>query len=176
LICPIRLIRSCYNEIMERPESPCPIHVVLVEPEIPQNTGNIARSCLAVGATLHLVKPYGFFLSDRHLQRAGLDYWDEVQLVEYGNLDHFLAEHENEPLALFSRKGEKRYTEIPVEGPLFLIFGRESLGLPETLLTRFPDRTYRLPMREGVRSLNLASTATVVLYEALRRQGFPGLS
>lgn len=161
---------------MENPDSSCPVHIVLVEPEIPQNTGNIARSCLAVGATLHLVKPYGFFLSDRHLQRAGMDYWPEVKRVEYRNIDHFMAVHGRESLALFSRKGQKRYTEIPGEGPLFLVFGRESVGLPDELLERFPDQTHRLPMRDGVRSLNLASAATVVMYEALRLRGFPGLS
>jgi tRNA (cytidine/uridine-2'-O-)-methyltransferase len=160
------------NEI----DTPCPIHIVLVEPEIPQNTGNIARSCLAVGATLHLVKPYGFFLSDRHLQRAGMDYWPEVPLVEYPSLDQFLAAHTQDPLALFSRKGEVLYTQLPARGPIYLLFGRESVGLSDGLLERFPEQIYRLPMREGVRSLNLASAATAVMYEALRLRGFPGLS
>jgi tRNA (cytidine/uridine-2'-O-)-methyltransferase len=157
-------------------EPHCPVHIVLVEPEIPQNTGNIARTCLAAGLVLHLVKPYGFFLSDRHLQRAGMDYWPEVPLVEYRNLDEFLALHGRDPLALFSRKGERLYTELPPQGPLYLLFGRESTGLPESFLDRYPQQVYRLPMRAGVRSLNLASAATAVIYEALRQRGFPGLS
>ncbi len=152
-----------------------PLHIVLVEPEIPQNTGNIARSCLAVGATLHLIKPYGFFTSDRHLKRAGMDYWQDVDLVEHQDLDAFLDCHGQEQLALFSKLGAKRYTEIPFLGPLFLLFGSESRGLPTSLTKRFPNLLYRLPMREGVRSLNLASAVTAVLYEALRLRDFPGL-
>ncbi len=154
----------------------CPVHLVLVEPEIPQNTGNIARSCLAVGAKLHLVKPYGFFINDRLLQRAGLDYWPEVDRVEHRDFDHFLQEHGQEALAFFSRTGTRLYTELPTSGPLFLIFGGESHGLPPQLLQRFSACLYRLPMREGVRSLNLASAATAVLYEVLRARGFPGLA
>lgn len=153
----------------------CPVHVVLVEPEIPQNTGNIARSCLAVGATLHLVRPYGFFTSDRHLKRAGMDYWKEVDRVEHRSLEDFLDRHGNESLALLSKTGQRLYSEIPAEGPVFLLFGSESKGLPPDLLRRHPDQIYRLPMREGIRSLNLASAATTVLYEALRVRGFPGL-
>jgi len=153
----------------------CPVHVVLVEPEIPQNTGNIARSCMAVGACLHLVKPYGFFINDRQLKRAGMDYWHEVRLVEHSSLDAFLKCHGHEPLALFSKRGSRLYTEIPLKGTIFLIFGGESLGLPTRLCQEFPNQIYRLPMRPDVRSLNLASAASAVLFEALRVRSFPGL-
>lgn len=151
------------------------VHVVLVEPEIPQNTGNIARSCLAVGATLHLIKPYGFFTSDRHLKRAGMDYWHKVPLVEHRDLDSFLNRFGNETLALLSTRGKMPYTEIPVQGPVYLIFGSESRGLPAKLLEDYSGQTYRLPMLPGIRSLNLASSATAVLFDSLRQRGFPHL-
>ena len=151
------------------------LHVVLVEPEIPQNTGNIARTCVAVGAALHLVRPLGFCTGDRFLRRAGLEYWQQVELHEHDDLAQFLDRHGHEALALFSAHAERLYTAMPAAGPLFLLFGRESVGLPRELRERFPDRLYRLPMRPGVRSLNLASTATVVIFEALRQRGFPGI-
>ena len=165
------------NEFPEQQHAnACPIHLVLVEPEIPQNTGNIARSCLATGATLHLIKPYGFFTSDRHLKRAGMDYWPEVNRVEHRSLEDFLNRHGDDPLVLLSKKGAKLYTEMPSSGPVFLLFGSESKGLPSELVRRYEEQIYRLPMQEGIRSLNLASAATAVLYEALRLRNFPGLS
>jgi tRNA (cytidine/uridine-2'-O-)-methyltransferase len=155
---------------------PTALHIVLVEPEIPQNTGNIARTCVAVGAALHLVHPLGFTISDRFLRRAGLDYWGEAEVHEHDNLAAFLEAHGGAYLALFSRRGPLPYTAVPAAAaPLFLVFGRESTGLPDSLLQGYPDQVFRLPMKPAMRSLNLASAATVAIYEVLRQRDFPDL-
>jgi tRNA (cytidine/uridine-2'-O-)-methyltransferase len=153
------------------------LHVVLVEPEIPQNTGNISRSCAAAGARLHLVKPLGFFVRDRHLRRAGVDHWDDADVTYHDGLAAFLEECRGENLAFFSRKAVKTYDRVewPEGDDLFLVFGKESTGLPDVLLEANEARSFRLPMAAGVRSLNLASAAAVVIYDLLRREGFPGL-
>jgi tRNA (cytidine/uridine-2'-O-)-methyltransferase len=153
------------------------LHVVLVEPEIPQNTGNIARTCAATGARLHLVKPLGFFMRDRHLRRAGVDYWDEAEVITHDDLAAFLEECRGQSLAYFSRKAVRTYDQLewPADADLFLVFGRESTGLPDGLLEANPGRSFRIPMTAGVRSLNLAGAAAVVVYDLLRRRGFPGL-
>lgn len=153
------------------------LNVVLVEPEIPQNAGNIARTCLAAGARLHLVRPLGFILSDRRLRRAGIDYWAEVDLVVHEGLGAFFRAVPPEDCCFFSRKAALPYTKIPVETETvrFLVFGRESTGLPEELLAAHPGRCFRLPMRPAARSLNVSNAAAIVLYEVLRRRGFPGL-
>lgn len=153
------------------------LHVALIEPEIPQNTGNIARTCAATGARLHLVRPLGFFLRDKHLKRAGLDYWDGVDVAYHDGLASFLESSRDGVLALFSRKAARGYDELEWPGgvDLYLVFGRESTGLPADLLGSMPDRAFRIPMSAGVRSLNLASAAAVVIYDVLRRRGFPGL-
>jgi len=153
------------------------LHVVLVEPEIPQNTGNIARTCAAVGARLHLVKPLGFFLGDRHLRRAGVDYWDATDVVSHDSLETFLSARRGNSLALFTRNADRTYDRLewPLREDLYLVFGKESQGLPPDLIAAHRDQCFRIPMTSGVRSLNLASAAAVVIYDLARRKGFPGL-
>ena len=151
------------------------LHVVLVEPEIPQNTGSIARTCAAVGAPLHLVKPLGFSLEDRYLKRAGLDYWHLVEVIHHEGLEKFLRAAEGADLRFITKKAAHAYDRIDFSGETYLVFGKETTGLPEALLRRFPDRCYRIPMRSGARSLNLASAVTVVAYEACRQNGFDSL-
>ncbi|HHX73325.1 MAG TPA: tRNA (uridine(34)/cytosine(34)/5-carboxymethylaminomethyluridine(34)-2'-O)-methyltransferase TrmL [Firmicutes bacterium] len=151
------------------------MHVVLVEPEIPPNTGNISRTCAATGTTLHLVEPLGFSLSERHLRRAGLDYWEHLQLVLHPDLMAFLAQVEGKRLWLLTTKGTRFYTDVKYEPDDCLLFGRETAGLPDWLLARYPDRCLRIPMGPGIRSLNLSNAVAIVLYEALRQQGFAGL-
>lgn len=146
----------------------------MVEPRIPQNTGNIARTCAATGARLHLVEPMGFKIDDAKLKRAGLDYWHLLDITYYPDLDAFFAANAGAYFFL-STKGGVCYTETAYPDDAYLIFGREDAGLPETLLRRYPDRCLRLPMREGARSLNLSNAVAVVVYEALRQQKFAGL-
>jgi tRNA (cytidine/uridine-2'-O-)-methyltransferase len=154
------------------------LHVVLVEPEIPQNAGNVFRTCAATGAVFHLVRPLGFFTTDRRLRRAGLDYWDERAVAFHDGLEDFLADASGGSLAFFSRAASRSYTELAWPGgrDLFLVFGKESAGLPPGLLRREAGRCFRLPMTAAVRSINLASAAAVVVYDVLRRRGFPGLA
>lgn len=151
------------------------INIVLVEPEIPQNTGNIARTCAAVGASLHLVRPLGFRIDDAKLKRAGLDYWHLLDITYYENLDEFLTLNRGEEMFLFSTKAPKCYTDVRYPKRVFLLFGKETKGLPETLLHERLDHTVRLPMRDGLRSLNLSNSAAVAVYEVLRQRGFAGL-
>jgi tRNA (cytidine/uridine-2'-O-)-methyltransferase len=146
-----------------------------VEPEIPQNTGNIARTCGAVGAELHLVKPLGFSLEDRYLKRAGLDYWDMLSIHTYKNLDAFLPVIEKAPFVLVSKKAGIAHTSISYDEECYLLFGKETKGLPEDLLAAHPSRCVRIPMKQGARSLNLSNAVAVIVYEALRQQGFSGL-
>jgi tRNA (cytidine/uridine-2'-O-)-methyltransferase len=153
-----------------------PVHVVLVEPEIPQNTGNIARTCAATGAHLHLVEPLGFTISDRYLRRAGLDYWHLVEVHRYPSLDAFLRQNEPNALLYITKKGRTVYTDASFSPGCFLVFGRESEGLPQWLLDSCPERTLRIPMVENARSLNLSNAVAILVYEALRCQGFPGLT
>lgn len=145
-------------------------NVVLIEPEIPPNTGNVGRLCLATNSTLHLVKPFGFTLDDRQLKRAGLDYWEEVQLSlweSFGDLQ--AAQAETARYFFLTTKTERSYYEVAFAPGDFLVFGRESKGLPERLLTARPDRCLTIPMR-GTRSLNLATAVGIVLFEAMRQQ------
>ncbi|NCB63484.1 MAG: tRNA (cytidine(34)-2'-O)-methyltransferase [Clostridia bacterium] len=151
------------------------INIVLVEPEIPMNTGNIARTCAATGSALHLVKPLGFDISDKALKRAGLDYWSMLDVSVYENLDEFFLAHPAADLWLTTTRGLKRYCDAPYRDGCFLFFGKETAGLPQSLLDRYPDRCVRLPMRSDARSLNLANTAAIVTYEALRQMDFPAL-
>ena len=152
------------------------MHVVLVEPEIPQNTGNIARTCVMTGATLHLIGKLGFSLEDRYLRRAGLDYWPHLRLFHYRDFDDFLSFNRGGNFYFFTTRGKKRYTDISYLANDFLIFGKETAGLPAELLEKWGDNCVRIPMIEGIpRSLNLSNAVAVALYEALRRQGFPGM-
>ena len=151
------------------------IHVVLLEPEIPQNTGNIARTCAAIGASLHLIKPLGFSIDDKHMKRAGLDYWDSLDLHVYENLEEFYEKNPNALVYYFSKKAKHVYSEIDYPDDVYLCFGRESVGLPEELLKKNEDRSLRMPMKEGLRSLNLSNTVAIAVYEVLRQRGFPNL-
>ncbi|MGI6161035.1 MAG: tRNA (uridine(34)/cytosine(34)/5-carboxymethylaminomethyluridine(34)-2'-O)-methyltransferase TrmL [Christensenellales bacterium] len=150
-------------------------NIVLVSPEIPQNTGNIARTCAATGTKLHLIKPLGFSLADRYLKRAGLDYWDKLELKIYEDIDQFEKQNAGERLFLLSTKGDKAYTEVEFKDGDFLVFGRETAGLPDEFLERRGESVLRIPMRGGLRSLNLSNSCAIVLYEALRQTGFASL-
>lgn len=151
------------------------VNIVLVEPEIPQNTGNIARTCAAVGASLHLVKPLGFEIDDRKLKRAGLDYWDKLDITYYDSLDDFLSKNKDEQMYFFTTKAQNRYTDPVYPERVFLVFGKETKGLPEQLLFDNPDKCVRIPMRNTLRSLNLSNSAAIAVYEVLRQRDFADL-
>ena len=151
------------------------MHVVLMNPEIPQNTGNIARTCAATGAKLHLIKPLGFELSDKYLKRAGLDYWHMMQYEVHESWADFLAAYPDARLWYASTKAPRNYCEAEFSDNDFIVFGRETKGLPEDLLAENYEKCLRIPMRADARSLNLSNSVAIVLYEALRRQDFPGL-
>lgn len=151
------------------------LNIVLVEPEIPPNTGNVARLCAATGATLHLVKPLGFEITDKHLKRAGLDYWDMLDIHIYENYAEFEEKNPVGTRYLATTKARRLHTEIQFERGGYLLFGKETKGLAPEILERYPDTTMRLPMRSDARSLNLSNSVAVVVYEALRQWGNPGL-
>ena len=155
------------------------LNIVLVEPEIPQNTGNIARTCAAIGAKLHLVHPLGFILSEKSVKRAGLDYWDKLDIEEHSSLNDFLSKYPPESNNMFfsTTKGKHIYSEPDYSSmdEVFLLFGKETKGLPEDLLLKYIDNTIRIPMRETLRSLNLSNSVCVVAYEVFRKCNFSGL-
>lgn len=151
------------------------MNIVLVNPEIPQNTGNIARTCAATGAVLHLIEPLGFSLADKYLKRAGLDYWNLMEYHVYPDLEAFWKAHPGIRAHFATTKAPRSYHEAQYRDGDFLVFGCETRGLPENLLEKAYDRCIRIPMRAEARSLNLANSAAIVLYEALRQNGFPGL-
>lgn len=153
------------------------LHIVLVEPEIPPNTGNIARSCAITGSELHLVRPLGFSIDDKSLKRAGLDYWPYVKVHVHDDLDSFMKENEGRRIFFATTKGARNYSEVEYKDGDMILFGRETRGLPKELISRNIDRTIRIPMSSDtrLRSLNLSNSAAIVLYEALRQLGFPGL-
>ena len=152
------------------------LHIVLVEPEIPQNTGNISRTCAATGAKLHLIEPLGFQIDDRKLKRAGLDYWPLLDIAMYKNLEDFFARNSG-PYFYFSTKASRVYSDIAYPESVYLVFGKETKGLPESLLHAHPDACVRLPMidNDAARSLNLSNSVAVGVYEVLRQWGFPGM-
>ena len=152
------------------------LNLVLVEPEIPQNTGNIARTCAATRSRLHLIKPLGFDISDRAVKRAGLDYWHMVDLTVYENLEDFFARNGAEDLWLTTTKAPRSYAEAEFRDGCWLFFGKETAGLPQAFREAHRDRCIRIPMRPDARSLNLANSVAIVTYEALRQLEFPGLS
>ncbi len=152
------------------------LNIVLVEPEIPQNCGNIARTCAATRSRLHLIRPLGFDISEKAVKRAGLDYWPMVDLQVYDNLDHFFAVNPNPDLWLATTKAPRTYTEATFRDGCYLMFGKETAGLPEPLRLARYDHCIRIPMRPDARSLNLANSVAVVTYEALRQLDFPALS
>ncbi len=151
------------------------LHVVLVEPEIPQNTGNIARTCAATGSVLHLIEPLGFDISASAVKRAGLDYWNLVDVRVYASLEDFFEKNQVVQKRLFSTKAPRAYTEADYADDCFLFFGKETKGLPEALLAEHYEDCVRIPMREEARSLNLSNSVAVAVFEALRQQNFPHL-
>lgn len=151
------------------------INIVLHEPEIPQNTGNIVRTCAATGASLHLIKPLGFEIDDKKLKRAGLDYWHSMDIKFYENLGDFFEKNPNAEIYYFSTKSQYTYADVKYPKEVFLMFGKESLGLPEELLVDNPDRCVRIPMRDGLRSLNLSNAVAIATYEVLRQSSFEDL-
>lgn len=151
------------------------INIVLHEPEIPQNTGNIARTCAATGAALHLIRPLGFEIDNAKLKRAGLDYWHQLDITYYDGLDDFYDKNPDASVYYFSTKAPRAYTEIQYPEKVFLMFGKETKGLPEPLLEKNPNFCVRIPMRDGLRSLNLSNSAAIAVYEVLRQQNFLGL-
>ena len=149
-------------------------HVVLVQPEVHWNTGNIGRTCLGANARLHLVKPLGFSLDDRQIRRAGLDYWHKVPLQVWDDFDEFLAhmQPEYDEVVLFTKSGLRPYWDMPIADRLFMVFGSETKGLPDTLFNRYPDRTYYIPIQPQVRCLNLSTAVGIALYENVRQWEF----
>jgi tRNA (cytidine/uridine-2'-O-)-methyltransferase len=150
-------------------------HIVLVEPEIPQNTGNIARTCAVTGAALHLVRPLGFSVDDRQLKRAGLDYWNQLDIRYYDSFEEIERTYPGARFFLLSTHASKNYADAEYRDGDFLVFGKETAGLGEELLSRRSGDAVRIPMRNGLRSLNLSNAVALVVYEALRQNGFPGM-
>ena len=152
------------------------IDLVLVEPEIPNNTGAIGRTCVCTGARRHLIKPLGFDISDKAVRRAGMDYWYDIDLHVYDSIEDYFAENGDENIWLTTTKAPKSYVDCDFSaGDVAFLFGKESAGLPEWLREKYRDRCIRIPMRPAVRSLNLSNAAAILTYEALRQQGFPDL-
>ncbi|MBQ6847105.1 MAG: tRNA (uridine(34)/cytosine(34)/5-carboxymethylaminomethyluridine(34)-2'-O)-methyltransferase TrmL [Oscillospiraceae bacterium] len=150
-------------------------NIVLVEPEIPANTGNISRTCAVTGAALHLIKPLGFDISDKHLKRAGLDYWQYLDIKVYENIEEFFEKNRGGRFFFCTTKAKKSYADIPYEDGDFFIFGKETKGLPEELLSENMDSCIRIPMLPTLRSLNLSNSVAIVIYEALRQTGFENM-
>lgn len=157
------------------------MHIVMVEPEIPQNTGNIARTCAITGAKLHLVHPLGFQIDDKYLKRAGLDYWDKLEIEEHDSFLKFLERYKPEEQNMFfaTTKAQHCYTDVDYrkfkDEEIFVLFGKETKGLPEDILKKYIDKTIRIPMRPVLRSLNLSNSVCIIAYEILRQNNFDGL-
>ncbi len=151
------------------------LNIVLLEPEIPANTGNIGRTCAATGSRLHLIEPLGFRLDERSLRRAGMDYWKELDVTSYINYEEFLEKNPGARLYFATTKAERMYTEVRYEPDCYIMFGKESAGIPEELLVEHREECVRIPMIGGIRSLNLGNSAAVILYEALRQNRFSGM-
>lgn len=148
------------------------MNIVLLEPEIPSNTGNIGRTCVATGTRLHLIEPLGFKLNEKAIQRAGMDYWKDLDVTTYLNYEDFLAKNPGAKIYMATTKARQVYTDVRYEEDCYLMFGKESAGIPEEILVKHPDTAIRIPMNENIRSLNLANSVAIVLYEALRQQNF----
>lgn len=151
------------------------LNIVMVEPEIPQNTGNVARTCAATGASLHLVRPMGFEVDDKKLKRAGLDYWHLLDITYYDSLDGFLKQRQNDQLFYYTTKAPRNHTEVDYPDEVYLLFGKETKGLPEWLLKERYDRCVRIPMVPGARSLNLSNSVAIAAYEYMRQKNFKNL-
>ena len=151
------------------------MHIVLLEPEIPQNAGNIARTCAATHTVLHLIKPLGFSVEDKYLKRAGLDYWNLLDIRYYENFDDFISKNPNAKIFMATTKSKKVYTEVEYGKDDYIMFGKESAGIPEEILLNYKETSVRIPMFEEARSLNLSNSVAIMLYEALRQNNFPVL-
>ncbi len=151
------------------------MNIVLHEPEIPANTGNIGRTCTATGTVLHLIEPLGFQINEKALRRAGLDYWDKLDVRIYDDFDDFLRKNPGAKIYMATTKAKKLYTEVSYEPDCFLMFGKESAGIPEEILVEHEETAIRIPMNDEIRSLNLSNAAAIVLYEALRQNHFSGM-
>lgn len=151
------------------------LNIVLLEPEIPANTGNIGRTCVAAGARLHLIGPLGFSLSEKALKRAGMDYWKDLDVTTYIDYRDFLEKNPGAKIYMATTKAQKMYTEVNYEPDCYIMFGKESAGIPEELLVQNRENCVRIPMMEQIRSLNLGNSTAIVLYEALRQNGFAGM-
>lgn len=151
------------------------LNIVLFEPEIPQNTGNIGRTCVATGTKLHLIGPLGFSLDEKMLKRAGMDYWKNLDLEVYGDYYDFLEKNKNAKIYYATTKAKHRYCDVSYEDDCYIMFGKESAGIPEEILVDNPDTCMRIPMLDHIRSLNLSNSVAIVLYEALRQQDFAGM-
>ncbi len=152
------------------------LNIVLYEPEIPANTGNIGRTCVATGTRLHLIEPLGFRLDEKSLRRAGMDYWNDLDVATYVDYEDFLAANPDAKIYMATTKAPKIYTEADFEPDCYIMFGKESAGLPEEILVQNKERCIRIPMSGGIRSLNLSNSVSIVLYEALRQSNFQGMS
>ena len=151
------------------------INIVLYNPEIPQNTGNISRTCAVTGAALHIIKPMGFEVTDKNLKRAGLDYWDKLDVFYYENYEDFISKNPNAEMYFFSSKAKKNYAQVEYPDNAYLVFGCETRGLPPELVEANIDRSVRIPMRPTLRCLNLSNAVAIAVYEALRQSGFEDL-
>lgn len=151
------------------------LNIVLLEPEIPANTGNIGRTCVATGTRLHLIEPLGFRLDEKSLRRAGMDYWKDLDVTTYIDYEDFIAQNPGAKIYMATTKAEKAYTEVIYEPDCYIMFGKESAGIPEELLVGHREDCVRIPMMGGIRSLNLGNSAAIILYEALRQNRFLGL-
>ena len=148
------------------------MHIILYQPEIPANTGNIGRTCVATGTGLHLIEPLGFRLGEKELKRAGMDYWESLDITRYMNFEEFKTLHPGAKIWMATTKARRIYTEVSYSPEDFIMFGKESAGIPEEILIRYPKQCIRIPMAGQMRSLNLSNSAAIVLYEALRQNGF----
>ncbi len=153
-----------------------PLNIVLHEPEIPANTGNIGRTCVATGTRLHLIEPLGFRIDEKSLKRAGMDYWDKLEVFRYLDYSDFLKKNPGAKIYYASTKAKHIYSEVSYDDNCYIMFGKESAGIPEEILRDNPETTVRIPMGADIRSLNLSNSAAVILYEALRQQKFAGLT
>jgi tRNA (cytidine/uridine-2'-O-)-methyltransferase len=151
------------------------LNIVLFEPEIPANTGNIGRTCVATGTRLHLIEPLGFRLNEKSIKRAGMDYWEHLDVTRYINFEEFLEKNPGAKIYMATTKGQHVYTEVNYEPDCYIMFGKESAGIPEEILVKNPDTCIRIPMLSEIRSLNLSNSVAVVLYEALRQNNFESM-
>ena len=151
------------------------LNIVLFEPEIPANTGNIGRTCVATGTRLHLIEPLGFRLNEKSIKRAGMDYWEHLDVTRYINFEEFLEKNPGAKIYMATTKGQHVYTEVNYEPDCYIMFGKESAGIPEEILVKNPDTCIRIPMLSEIRSLNLSNSVAVVLYEALRQNNFQSM-